>query len=819
MPLVVADRVRETTTTTGTGTITLAGAVTGYQSFSVIGNGDTTYYTINAGSQWEVGIGTYLGAGPTLSRDTVLESSNAGALVNFAAGVKDVFITYPAEKSVYQDGATIAAGSAVLPIANGGTNATTAANALTSLGAYPATNPSGYLSTVDLTTNVTGTLPVANGGTGASTLTANRVLLGNGTSPLQTVAPGAIGNILTSDGTTWTSATAASGGINYTVKTSAYTAVDKDGILANTTAGAFTITLPVSPTTGDQVVIADAADTWATNNLTVGRNGSTIEGLAEDLICNITGVSVQLIYSGATWQVYAQVGGAGGLVDINTQTTGTLTVSRGGTGATTLTANNVLLGNGTSALQAVAPGTSGNVLTSNGTTWTSAAGPSSVVQYPQNSQSADYTLVLGDAGKQIFHPASDTSSRTYTIPANASVAFPIGTVVLFTVENGGTLVNVAITSDTLVFGNGTTGGVLIPANQTLQCIKVTSTKWMANYLYQTGVPGSQTVAVGHATSPFITAYNWTSSGFGTKYTNPATLPAGTTRGVAFSPSGNAVAAAHDNSPAITAYPWSISGFGTKFTNPVTVPTGSGFSTAFAPNGNTVAVGHDTTPFVSAYPWSISGFGTKFTNPATLPTGTGNGVAFTPASDAIAVAHATTPFVSAYPWSGGGFGTKFTNPATLPASTGNGVAFSPSGAAIAVAHTTTPFITAYPWSGSGFGTKYANPATLPTGNGRGVAFNPSGDAIAVIHDTTPFVSIYSWSGSGFGTKFSDPATLPIGNGFGGAFSTYGDAVAVAHTTTPFVTVYPWSSSGFGTKYANPTTLPANTCTSVAFTVNP
>jgi len=66
MPLVVADRVRETTTTTGTGTITLAGAVTGYQSFSAIGNGNTTYYTINAGSQWEVGIGTYLGAGPKM---------------------------------------------------------------------------------------------------------------------------------------------------------------------------------------------------------------------------------------------------------------------------------------------------------------------------------------------------------------------------------------------------------------------------------------------------------------------------------------------------------------------------------------------------------------------------------------------------------------------------------------------------------------------------------------------------------------------------------------------------------------------------------
>jgi hypothetical protein len=104
MPLILADRVRDTTTTTGTGTVTLSGtAPTGYQNFSVIGNGNTTYYTINAGSQWEVGIGTYSSTGPTLARNTVLESSNANALVDFAAGTKDVFVTYPSDKSVIQD--------------------------------------------------------------------------------------------------------------------------------------------------------------------------------------------------------------------------------------------------------------------------------------------------------------------------------------------------------------------------------------------------------------------------------------------------------------------------------------------------------------------------------------------------------------------------------------------------------------------------------------------------------------------------------------------------------------------------------------------
>lgn len=104
MALVLADRVQETTTTTGTGTVTLGGAVAGFQSFSVIGNGNTTYYTISGGSEWEVGIGTYTSSGTTLSRDTVLASSNSNALVNFSAGSKNVFVTYPAAKASMASG-------------------------------------------------------------------------------------------------------------------------------------------------------------------------------------------------------------------------------------------------------------------------------------------------------------------------------------------------------------------------------------------------------------------------------------------------------------------------------------------------------------------------------------------------------------------------------------------------------------------------------------------------------------------------------------------------------------------------------------------
>lgn len=105
MPLVIDDRVRETTTVTGTNDASLLGAVTGFQSFAVIGNNNTTYYTIadQAGGNWEVGIGTYIASGAVLQRTTVLSSSNSGNKVSFPSGTKDVFVTYPSEKAVYLD--------------------------------------------------------------------------------------------------------------------------------------------------------------------------------------------------------------------------------------------------------------------------------------------------------------------------------------------------------------------------------------------------------------------------------------------------------------------------------------------------------------------------------------------------------------------------------------------------------------------------------------------------------------------------------------------------------------------------------------------
>ena len=103
MALEIADRVKETTTTTSTGTYALAGAVDGFQSFAAVGNGNTTYYACTDGTDYEVGIGSFTLSGNTLTRVTILESSNSDAAVNWGAGTKEIFVTVPAEKYLVRD--------------------------------------------------------------------------------------------------------------------------------------------------------------------------------------------------------------------------------------------------------------------------------------------------------------------------------------------------------------------------------------------------------------------------------------------------------------------------------------------------------------------------------------------------------------------------------------------------------------------------------------------------------------------------------------------------------------------------------------------
>ncbi len=445
----------------------------------LIGNG--TNYTL-ANLTAGAGINITNGAGSiTIDSTGVTAYPGAGIPVSTGSAWGTSYATSGTGTTIALSASPALTGTPTAPTAAAGTNTTQIATTAYVVGtAFSSALPgqggnAGKFVTTDgttaswsfvpLTSGVSGILPVANGGTGASTAGAALTSLG---------------------------ATTIGGNI-------------------------FTLTNPSAVTfpqfNADNTVSALDA---ATFRAAIGAGTSSSTGTVTSV--SGTGTVNGITLTGTvTTSGSLTLGGTLSGVDLTTQVTGILPVANGGTGASTLTANNVLLGNDTSAVQVVAPGASGNLLTSNGTTWTSAAAPSSAVQYPQNSQSANYTLVLGDAGKQIFHPASDLVSRTYTIPSNASVAFPIGTVVLFTVENGGASISVAINSDTLVLGSGVTGTAPVSPNNTLMAIKVTATKWMANYLTQDVPIAPYVFAVAHADAGiYQAAYPFTSGvGLGT----------------------------------------------------------------------------------------------------------------------------------------------------------------------------------------------------------------------------------------------------------------------------------------------------------------
>ena len=182
MALVLKDRVKETANGPGTGSVTLLGASVGFQSFSVIGNGNTCYYTISdqGGPNWEVGIGTYSTTGPTLARTTVLASSNAGSLTNFNAGTQDIFVTYPAEQGLWLDASGNAIGLGT-PAAFVGTNITGTASGLTAGTVTTNANLTGEATSVGNATTLTNSAVIAKVLTGytsgAGTVSATDTIL------------------------------------------------------------------------------------------------------------------------------------------------------------------------------------------------------------------------------------------------------------------------------------------------------------------------------------------------------------------------------------------------------------------------------------------------------------------------------------------------------------------------------------------------------------------------------------------------------------------------------------------------------------------
>lgn len=450
--------------------------------------------------------------------------------------------------------------------------------------------------------------------------------------------------------------------------------------------------------------------------------------------------------------------------------------------------------------------------TSSGTNYTGRADGS----WGLNSQLQQKQGSLWSAG--IGAPSIPTGITTQAGNAQVTVGFTPSTL-----NGGGAITIYTVTSTPSgITATGSTSPITVTGltNGTPYTFTVKATNTLG-YTSEESSPSNATtpqataIAMMAGGTPFIHMYPW-ASGFGTKYANPSTPPAGVSNNGQDSISFNGasdIAMGHVN-PYVSAYPVVSTGFGTKYATPSTPLTDTGSPLAYSPNGQSIVTANgNTAPRVNAYTWtSGSGFGTKYAAPSTPPTSIVRSISFNPTSSVVFlgadIAASAAYAILAYAWSSAsGFGTKFAQPATNPSNTAQFSVTTPSGDAIYMGNNNVTFVQGYPWSGSGFGTLYTAPSTPPTGSGIGGSINAAGNALVVAHTTTPFVTAYSIS-NGFGSKFANPATLPTGNGVSASFNKTGDSVAIGHSTTPFTSVYAWSA-GFGTKYADPSTIISTT----------
>ena len=293
MALIVKDRVQEITTTVGTGTLTLGGAVLGFQSFAAIGDANTTYYAIvdPVTYDWEVGIGTYTSSGTTLSRDTVLSSSTGASPVSFVAGTKNVFCTYPSERAVYLDSA----------------------------GSYPVQNTFNTLNvtTATITAGTVSTTPTSGTDIANKTYVDNLVAAGTHFhEPVRVESPIDL-NATYNNGTAGVGATLTNAGTQVALVIDGVTMVVADRVLIyeqtdQTENGVYVVTDVGSGATNWILTRASDADTYVVdspNGLSEGstffvREGTT--GAGETYTCNTTGV----ITFGTTNITFAQISSA-----------------------------------------------------------------------------------------------------------------------------------------------------------------------------------------------------------------------------------------------------------------------------------------------------------------------------------------------------------------------------------------------------------------------------------------------------------------------------------------------------------------------------
>ena len=376
MALVLLDRVQQTGTANTTVSFTLSGSVTGFQSFAGIGNGNTTYYAAtDVSGNWEAGIGTYA-TGGTLIRTTILASSNTGSAVTFVGAV-NVFVTYPSEKSVNLDGSGNV--SALGTVASGTWQGTTVGVAYGGTGVTASSGANSVVlrdSNVNVSFNnfIAGSAAVT-AAAGTTVLTAasarNQILVGSTTQTFQLPNATTLGL-----GQSFTFVNNSSGVL--TVKDNASTTVETVPSGGVTQLGA--VSIATSAGSWGAYSFIPAAVDWGTNALNLASTvitGGTWNGGTIPTGYGGTGLTT---FTTANNAIYSTSAGA--------LAAGTLPIAAGGTASTTLAANNVLLGNGTSALQVVAPSTSGNLLTSNGTTWQSTAPATATISVTDDTTTA-----------------------------------------------------------------------------------------------------------------------------------------------------------------------------------------------------------------------------------------------------------------------------------------------------------------------------------------------------------------------------------------------------------------------------------------------
>jgi hypothetical protein len=372
MALALYDRVQQTGTANTTVSFTLSGSVTGYQSFSVVGNGNTTYYgATDTTGNWEVGIGTYA-TGGTLTRTTILASSNSGSAVTFS-GTVTVFVTYPSERSVNLDGSGNV--SALGTIASGVWQGTTVATAYGGTGVTTSTGASSNVLR-DANSNI-----VANNflaGYSAVTAAAGTTVLTAASAYYQRLSGSTTQTFQLPDATTcalgqaWVFDNDSSGTL--TVVDNASGAVDT----IPSGGYGYIFAESISTSAGSWGKYALLPSTYDFNTTTANFGNATITNAVWN------GTTIASGYGGTGLTTFTAANNALYSTSSSALAAGTLPVAAGGTGATTLTQNGVVYGNGTSAAGITSAGTTGQVLiatTSGAPSWGSVPTTAAVTSF------------------------------------------------------------------------------------------------------------------------------------------------------------------------------------------------------------------------------------------------------------------------------------------------------------------------------------------------------------------------------------------------------------------------------------------------------